>query len=123
MSVNPYKAIDEAYTMPAKEELRRRAAECMVVTTKTTSSDPASAVDAGAPRKSVRKSMASSMPEDKPKLPPHVFSAAANAYGELLHGIADGSGENQSVLVSGESGAGKTFASTIMVQYLCQVSE
>ena len=50
--------------------------------------------------------------------PPHVYAIAEDAYQQIL---AEGS--NQSILVSGESGAGKTESVKIMMQYLAVVSK
>ena len=48
---------------------------------------------------------------------PHVWSCAHQTYYELLNDR-----QNQTVLVSGESGAGKTVAAKIVVEYLTAVS-
>lgn len=54
------------------------------------------------------------------QLPPHVFSIANAAYREL--DVAQlSSGRSQSILVSGESGAGKTEATKICMQYLARI--
>ena len=51
-------------------------------------------------------------------MPPHVYGIAEQAYQKILD--AD---HNQSILVSGESGAGKTESVKIMMQYLAVVSK
>lgn len=55
------------------------------------------------------------------ELPPHVYAIAEEAYQQIRDGAAGPS--NQSVLVSGESGAGKTESVKIMMQYLATVSK
>ena len=57
-------------------------------------------------------------------LPPHVFAIAEAAYAHVCapEGLGLGGGASQAVLVSGESGAGKTEAVKIMMNYLAVVS-
>lgn len=50
--------------------------------------------------------------------PPHIYSLSNNAYRRMLQNR-----EDQCVIISGESGAGKTEASKIMMQYIAVVSK
>jgi len=50
-------------------------------------------------------------------LPPHAWSVADRAHRLMREGAG-----NQSVLISGESGAGKTEAAKTVLFYLCQMS-
>lgn len=51
------------------------------------------------------------------ELPPHIFSTAQEAYAALLR-----TGENQTIIVTGESGAGKTVASSHILSFLVAAS-
>ena len=68
------------------------------------------------------------------KMPPHVYQTADDAYRQMLRGIENeallasknteefGSPANQSILVSGESGAGKTVTTKIVLNYFAMLS-
>jgi len=54
---------------------------------------------------------------DPLKLPPHMFTIANDCYRNIIDGKA-----NQSCLISGESGAGKTEATKILLQFLAEIA-
>ena len=57
------------------------------------------------------------MGKNKLEVPPHVFSIAESAYHNM-----NAYHENQCVIISGESGAGKTEAAKRIIQYIAAVS-
>ncbi len=56
------------------------------------------------------------------ELPPHIYFISAEAYKGLSKGGQDGLGQNQSILVSGESGAGKTESVKQLITHLASVA-
>ena len=52
-------------------------------------------------------------------LPPHPFGIAETAFRQLSLPSVMGSPRNQSIIISGESGAGKTETAKIVLRYLC----
>ncbi len=63
-----------------------------------------------------KRSAASNAPPGS--LPPHVFTIAADAYKGLME-----ESKAQAVIISGESGAGKTEATKMILQYLSDVAQ
>ena len=62
--------------------------------------------------------------DEAPKLPPHVYQVADRAYRSMVEMAARNVGENanQSILVSGESGAGKTVTTKFIMKYLADIT-
>jgi len=61
-------------------------------------------------------------------VPPHVYGITDNAFRSMMRAIEDGGKHddlniNQSILVSGESGAGKTVTTKIIMNYLAALSK
>jgi len=56
--------------------------------------------------------------QDNSTLPPHIFSLANEAYNSMIR-----SGSPQSVIITGESGAGKTESIKLILKYLARLSE
>lgn len=61
------------------------------------------------------------------KLSPHVYEIADNAYRAMMRALEEGQSvesiSDQSILVSGESGAGKTVTTKIIMKYLAALSK
>jgi myosin-5 len=57
-------------------------------------------------------------------LPPHVYATADDAFRSMMRNLEDQVvNPNQTILVSGESGAGKTVTTKIIMQYLAKLSK
>ncbi|KAJ8042866.1 Unconventional myosin-XIX [Holothuria leucospilota] len=54
------------------------------------------------------------------ELPPHIFAISDKAYSTMMLGL---SVTNQSIIVSGESGAGKTWTTRCLMKYLTSLAE
>lgn len=53
----------------------------------------------------------------RPEMPPHIFSIVDNAYDDMMT-----SHDDQSILITGESGAGKTENTKKVIQYIAKVA-
>ncbi|EGZ11476.1 hypothetical protein PHYSODRAFT_517698 [Phytophthora sojae] len=93
LSINPYKSIPLLYDVVGFMKSREEAA---------TATGDGSTSDSSAP--------------------PHLFSIAEKAY-TGMKGVVPGSGTPQSIVISGESGAGKTEASKYIMKYLATASK
>lgn len=56
------------------------------------------------------------------QLPPHIYSVARRALRGVMGINADGEKKNQAILISGESGAGKTETTKYVLSYLASMS-
>ena len=96
ISMNPYAFVAGLYDLPSDDELIRRVGREQRIDEKEEESGQVDVHDHGEP---------------------HVFSVANQAYSAMLQAQC-----SQSLLVSGESGAGKTEAAKYMLRYLAAVS-
>lgn len=55
-------------------------------------------------------------------LPPHLFTIAESSYRALMEGIACSKVKSQSIIISGESGSGKTEATKVIMNYLTKIA-
>ena len=93
ISINPYKNIEGLYDLPDNEELKKRVMRAR------------------------GEQVAGDEDDHDYALKPHVFTIGHQAYTEMVSTRI-----SQSVLVSGESGAGKTEATKKIIKYLAAIS-
>lgn len=57
------------------------------------------------------------------ELPPHIYGIADASFRDMMRALEDNTSPNQSILVSGESGAGKTVTTKFVMKYLAALSQ
>ena len=55
-------------------------------------------------------------------MPPHLFAVAENSYRALMASATKPKCKNQSIIISGESGAGKTEATKLIMSFLARIT-
>jgi len=109
ISINPYKLLP-CYG-PAVMRMYRNA-----LATRNTVRPP-KPTSASESSSSSSSSANSSSPAASQALPPHIYALSDDAYTSLVRDE-----QNQAIIISGESGAGKTEAAKLVLQYLAECS-
>eukprot|EP00536_Pseudo-nitzschia_multiseries_P014331 jgi/Psemu1/320638/estExt_fgenesh1_pm.C_6860001 len=141
IAVNPFKPMPSLYQSETMEQYRLQGENSKKAKSDTTNS---SLKSFNTPRKGVRRAVTE---QETRRLSPHVYQTADDAYRQMLHGldnvkmmemkngkpkpvpkrgqstIEDFSPTDQSILVSGESGAGKTVTTKIVLDYFAMLSK
>lgn len=127
IAVNPFKAMPDLYSPGVMESYRVQGEQG--VASPASNSDSATAIVT--PTKQRRGGAAEGQAL---RLPPHVYQTADDAYRQMIRGVEaqqllskkqqqEALPCNQSILVSGESGAGKTVTTKIVLNYLAMLSK
>ena len=105
ISLNPYKTIPLLYAMPSEDQLLAQ------LSTHMSPEACSQAWPSGPPDGPDGQLLSGTKPR------PHLFTVASSAFGAMASGAG-----NQSIIVNGESGAGKTEACKVLLRYLAAVS-
>jgi myosin V len=117
ISINPYKLIPGLYTIPSLPDIAARS---------SSRPDSPSVRSPGASPHGDGASESGNLQEYSESHVPHVYAVAERSYKDMLgDGITEmgASPKNQSLIVSGESGAGKTEACKYIMKYLACLSQ
>lgn len=142
IAVNPFKPM-ELYSNTIMERYRLQGEQGVGSSNSNSNSSSTEVSKFTTPYKGGRPAAASKSVSSA-RLPPHVYQTADDAYRQMLRGIenkalmgkntirrgesgvlaqVNGSPTNQSILVSGESGAGKTVTTKIVLNYFAMLSK
>jgi myosin heavy subunit len=131
IAVNPFKKMEKLYSPDTMEKYRLQGEHSASGSTSSTYNTPF---------KHRRLFNAKQQNQEVKRLPPHVYQTADDAYRAMMRGvenadllatpkqvrtqgtIARENPTNQSILVSGESGAGKTVTTKIVLNYFAMLS-
>lgn len=131
IALNPFKSCINLYSDRAmKQYWERGELKMLGITGSGSSSDKGD----GNEKNKRRSSSGSNKAGEEEELSPHVYELADATYRSMMlkmdmtgnsksNTAGSGSGCNQSILVSGESGAGKTVTTKFIMQYLATLSE
>ena len=149
IAVNPFKAMKQLYQPDTMEEYRLQGESNLNPSMDAMSNSPSKFMTPSFKNKKLlkRQNSASSENGKKQRLSPHVYQTADDAYRQMLRGLENsallnkpkkqlhrgesriaeleghGTPTNQSILVSGESGAGKTVTTKIVLNYFAMLSK
>jgi myosin-5 len=128
LALNPFKDCGDSLYSEATMTLYWERGEAISKGQSTTTSTASSGDDAASIKNSGRsssrhESVSPSLSLEGSSLPPHAYKIADDAFRCMMRQLEDASSfPNQSILVSGESGAGKTVTTKIIMSYLAMLS-